>query len=58
MVYYATGYAGSVFAYDGSGNYLWDSGQQIDGSVLISPTILNRLLLVADAAGKPTAFGP
>ena len=58
VAYYATGYAGSVFAYDGSGNYLWDSGQQINGSVLISPTVVNGLLLVADSAGNLTAFGP
>lgn len=58
VVYYATGLAGSVFAFDAAGNYLWDSGQQISGPIFISPTIVNGLLLVADNTGKLTAFGP
>ncbi len=58
VVYYATGLASSVFAFDAAGNYLWDSGQQVNGPVFISPTIVNGLLLVADYAGNLTAFGP
>jgi len=58
VVYYATGNASSVFAYDSAGNYLWDSGQQINGGVFISPTVINGLLLVADFNGNLTAFGP
>lgn len=58
VVYYATGNASSVFAYDSAGNYLWDSGQQINGGVFTSPTVVNGLLLVADFNGNLTAFGP
>jgi len=58
VIYYATGNANSVFAFDTAGNYLWDSGQQIGGSTFTSPTIVNGLLLVADYSGKLTAFGP
>jgi len=58
VIYYSTGNASSVFAYDSAGNYLWDSGRQLTGGVLISPTIVNGLLLVAGYGGKLTAFGP
>lgn len=58
VVYYATGNASSVFAFDTAGNYLWDSGQQIGGGAFTSPTVVNGLLLVADYSGKLTAFGP
>lgn len=58
VVYYATGGASSVFAYDSAGNYLWDSGQQLNGGVFISPTVVNGLLFAADNSGNLTAFGP
>lgn len=58
IVYYATGGASSVFAFDPNGNYLWDSGQQITGGIFTSPTVVNGMLLVADFSGNLTAFGP
>lgn len=58
VVYYSTGAASTVFAYSSTGNYLWDSGQQITGAIIATPTVVNGLLLVADYNGNLTAFGP
>ena len=58
VVYYSTGVASSIVAFDSGGNYLWDSGTQIAGGIFAPPTIVNGLLLVADYSGNLTAFGP
>jgi len=58
VVYYSTGIASSIFAFSSAGKYLWDSGQQITGGVVASPTVINGMLLVADYGGNLTAFGP
>ena len=58
VVYYSTGSASSIFAFDSGGNYLWDSGTQIVGGIFAPPTIINGMLLVADYNGNLTAFGP
>lgn len=58
VVYYSTGSASSVFAYDSGGNYLWDSARQITGGIIAPPTVVNGMLLVADYSGNLTAFGP
>ncbi len=58
VVYYSTGIASSIFAFNSAGKHLWDSGKQIAGGIFAPPTVINGMLLVADYQGNLTAFGP
>lgn len=58
VVYFGDGYGGVVHALDATtGQPLWDSGNQLGGSVYAAPTVVNGELLVGTWGGRLVAFG-
>ena len=58
VVYYSTGSASSIIAFDTAGRRLWDSGTKILGGIFAPPTVVNGKVLTVDYGGSLTAFGP